>query len=114
MRESTYSHNEQIKHNTDTTAPLGAWRINSSELPGLICIAALRRENSTRCRLGFPCECINSLSPCQPSFGFDTNHQGKLDGGYSRRSPHRARHRQLADAAGDHRLRLRDRAVELR
>src|SRR6202521_5997416 len=78
MRESTYSHNEQIKHNTDTTAPLGAWRINSSELPGLICIAALRRENSTRCRLGFPCECINSLSPCQPSFGFDTNHQGEI------------------------------------
>src|SRR3984893_9548996 len=74
----TYSHNEQIIHNTNTGKQLDARRINSSELPGLICIAALRREISSRCRLGFPCECINSLSPCQLSFGFDTNHQGEI------------------------------------
>src|SRR5260370_20268819 len=61
MRESTYPHSEQIRHNTDTRVPLGVWLINSSELPGLICIAALRREISAKCRLGFPCECINSL-----------------------------------------------------
>jgi hypothetical protein len=61
MRNLTYPHNEQIEYNTNAKLPLGAQRNISSGLPDLICIAALRQEISSKCRLGFPCECINCL-----------------------------------------------------
>jgi hypothetical protein len=61
MRDITYPHNEQIEYSTDPDGSLGGQLANSSELPVLICNAALRRELLPRCRLGFPCEFINCL-----------------------------------------------------
>ena len=59
MKDTTYPHNEQIEYSTYPERSLGGQLANSSELPALICNAALRRELLPRCRLGFPCECIN-------------------------------------------------------
>ena len=65
-------------------------------------------------RLGFSCECINSPQCAARSrVRFGAKHRGicmtAMQATFAR--PPR---RRLADAAGDHRLRLRDRAVELR
>jgi hypothetical protein len=42
MRDITYPHNEQIEYSTDPDGSLGGELANSSELPVLICNAALR------------------------------------------------------------------------
>ncbi len=86
----------------------------SSRLPALICIAALRSEFSRSYRLGFACECINSLQRTRSASRIRYQRQGNSYDDNCRRPPYGPRHWQLAYAAGDHRLRLRYRLVELR
>ena len=114
LRKVTYPHYEQNEYSTDLAALLDPRAVNSSRLPASICIAALQGWFSRPGRLGFSCGCINS--PQRGRLGPEDRQQRprKWHGSIRRRPRSRTRHRQLADAASDHRLRLRYRPVELR
>src|SRR5882724_5071094 len=137
MRSTTYPHNEQIKYSTHPEGSLGGPLANSSELPALISDRAGTGQETTmlvgklnrtlrgcatlHCGENFCRDAgwdfhANALTPCNVSAAFRTRHQPrrKLHGGNNRQHSFSPRHWQLANAAGDHRLRLRDRAVELR
>src|SRR6266481_3616318 len=102
----TYPHNEQILYGWSPLASPDVQTAKSSELPALICNAALRGDFSRGCRLGFACECINSLQRTRsalPKIRYQLS--GNLYDSHCRRVSAGLRHRQLAYAAGDHRLR---------
>src|SRR4030081_2666230 len=90
-------------------ASLEVWMAKSSELPTLICNPVLQYEFLQYCRLH-----ANALTPCKRTCSVSRiryQPSGNLYDSNCRRTPCG---RQLAYAAGDHRLRLRDRPIEFR
>src|ERR1700691_1513992 len=57
-RQSAYPHNEQIEYSMHLVASLGNRTTKSSQLPTVICNAALPWKVWPTSPLGFPCRCI--------------------------------------------------------